>query len=133
MLTKKVKTTRDLNEMALTKGATVKGKGGQQFNTEQKQATKPRRLEPNPDAKQIPQPPAPPPGPDPGAKLIAEKIGDIGSSNAKMLQEIKEQISRIQMTAAEPITHWNFDFIRDDKGYLVRLVADAGPQTKTLN
>ena len=133
MLTKKVKTTAALNDLALSKGASVQAPGGQQFNTEKKRASKPKRLEKNPEAKQIPKPPAPPPGPDPGMKMISDKIVDVGQTTATMLEQIREQIAGIQMNAPEPITNWAFDFIRDDKGYLIRLVANAMPQTKTIN
>lgn len=133
MLTKKVKTTARLNEMALAAGGSVKSEDGKQFNTEQKQAAKPRRLEKNPEAKQIPKPVAPPPGPDPGLKMISDKIADAGRGSAALLEQIREQIAGIQMTAAEPITHWEFDFIRDDKGYLVRLIANGAESVKVIN
>jgi hypothetical protein len=133
MLTKKVKDTAQMNEMALSSGGKVTGEDGQQFNSQKKQAVKPRRLEKDPDAVQLPTAPEPPPGPDAGSKLVSDKIVAVGTSTAMMLQEIREQISKIQIDAPEPITHWEFIFERDSKGYLVRLIADGGAPTKLLN
>ena len=50
-----------------------------------------------------------------------------------MLAELKEQISAIQFNAAQPITDWVFDFIRNDKGYLTRLIASAKTTKRTIN
>ena len=129
---KTVKDRSALNKMALKSGAKVTGESGGQFNTAKKKAAAPRRLEPEvPLEKPTPAPkPAPP---DAGSVKVAQTIVDAGKTNATMLLQIKEQIAKIQMNAPEPITHWEFQFIRDDKGYLVRLIADGAAPIKTLN
>jgi hypothetical protein len=129
---KTVKSNADLNKMALRTGARVEDESGNQFNTEKKKAVAPRRMEPEVPL-EAPPPPPKPEKPDLGSVKVAETIVDASRTSATMLQQIKEQISKIQLTAPEPITHWEFDFIRDDKGYIVRLIADGGAPIKILN
>jgi hypothetical protein len=129
---KTIKDPAALNKMALKTGAKVNSESGQQFNTTGVKAEPPRTLEP--DVPYEPPPPPPEPEkPDLGSVKLSETIVDAGNRNATMLQQIRDEIAKIQFTAAEPITHWEFTFLRDDKGYLVRLIADAEPNVKVLN
>jgi len=129
---KTVKTTSDLNKMALRTGARVEDESGNQFNTEKKKAVPPKRLEPEVPL-EAPPPPPKPEKPDLGSVKVAETIVDASRTTATMLQQIKEEIANVQLTAPEPITHWEFTFVRDTKGYIVRLVADATAPIKILN
>jgi hypothetical protein len=129
---KTVKDPAALKQMALKSGAKVSDGSGNQFNTSKVKAAAPKRMEPEvpmPEPTVAPKPEKP----DAGSMKVAETIVDVGKSNATMLEQIKDQIANIQMKAAEPITHWEFDFIRDDKGYLVRLIADGSAMRKVLN
>jgi len=129
---KTVKDPAALKKMALKTGAKVSDSSGQQFNTSKTKAVAPKRMEPEVPL-EAPTPPPKPEKPDAGSTKVAQTIVDVGRSNATMLEQIKDQIARIQMTAAEPITHWEFVFERDSKGYLVKLIADGGTPTKLLN
>jgi hypothetical protein len=129
---KTIKDPAALNKMALKTGAKVNSESGQQFNTTGVKAEPPRTLEP--DVPYEPPPPPPEPEkPDLGSVHVAEKIVDAGARTATMLQQIRDEIAKIQISAAEPITHWEFRMERDSKGYLVRLIAEAEPSLKTLN
>ena len=133
--TKKVKSKADLNELALETGASVVDTGGQQFNVEKKQASKARRLEKNPDARQIPIPePIPEPvKADPGMALLAEKIENTGKEMVNILSELKQQISKIRLQVDHPILDWDFEVLRDNKGYLTNIIAHATVVKPTLN
>lgn len=77
-----------------------------------------------------PQPPAPPVV-DAGTKLLADKIESIGKANVMMLAALRDQISRIQLEAAQPPTEWIFDMVRDKNGNLKQIRASAN--TTKLN
>ena len=129
---KTVKDPAALNALALKTGAKVTDGSGTQFNTSQVKAEPQRRLEP-----EVPLP-APtvapkPEKPDLGSVKVAETIVEVSRTNATMLEQIRDQISKIQMTSADPITRWEFEFIRDDKGYLTKLIADGVTPMKVLN
>jgi len=127
VFTKNVETKADLDAHALDSGASV-SKGTKTFNTEKRKITKPKRLEKNPDAVQLPKPapkPAPPPPPDPGLTALANQVGNASKVTAEILEGIREQLSRPQVGAAAPPIAWDFEFIRDDKGYLDRVRATA--------
>jgi hypothetical protein len=79
-----------------------------------------------------PEPPSPP-VPDPTMVKVAENVIEAGKANVMMLAELKQQISEIQLMSADPVTRWEFDFIRDDKGYLQRVIANGAPEVKRLN
>ena len=131
---KTVKSKSDLNRMALAAGATVTGKGGSKFNSTKQQSKPIPRLEKNPDAKQIPKAPEPKPiGPDPGSRLVVESVQAAAKANLMMLAELKEQMQRFQGQSHEPITDWEFEFVRDDKGYLIRMLAHGTAPVKVLN
>ena len=132
---KSVKDTAALNALALKTGAKVTSDSGQTFNTEKKKAVPQKKLEPMVPMAPMPKPTvAPKPEkPDLGSVKVAETIVEVGRTNATMLEQIRDQISNIQMTSADPITRWEFEFIRDDKGYLTKLIADGAPEVKRLN
>lgn len=141
---KKISSKADLKDFALKAGATVTGSNGQKFNTGKKKAEKRKpepEIIPEPEKKILqkaepkpkPELPAKPAGPDEGAKLVAETMQSMSRANVMMLAELKEQIAAIQFTAAQPITEWAFDFIRNDKGYLTRLTASAKTEKRTIN
>jgi hypothetical protein len=129
---KTVKDTAALNALALKSGATVTG-GGQKFNTSKKKAVPTKKLEPAvPMPAPKPEPP-PPPVPDPTMVKVSENVIEASKANVMMLAELKQQISEIQLMSADPVTRWEFDFIRDDKGYLQRVIANGTPEVKRLN
>lgn len=135
-VTKKVKSREALNKQALASGATVTDGAGQKFNASKTVAKPIPRLEKDPDAKQIPPaPPAPEPepGPDAGSVLVADKIMQASKVSAMMIAELKKQISQIQLSNERPILDWDFEFIRDNKGYLTRIKAHAEIVQPTLN
>lgn len=132
---KSVKSKADLNKLALSAGATVTGSSGQKFNTSKKKAVARPRLEKNPDAKPIPPKPAPeaPPAPVvPDQGEVARAIESAGKAHVMMLAELKSQMAAIQINEGGRPTEWIFDMIRDDKGYLTRIVATAG-RNETFN
>jgi len=135
VFSKKVKTKSDLNSLALETGASIEGAAGTKFNAQKRQAAKPKRLEKNPDAVQLPkaEPPPAPPAPDPGIAALAIQIEAASKGHLMMMAELKKQISEIQMNAAEPPMEWEFEFIRDDSGFLINLLAHGARPTKTLN
>ena len=131
---KTVKSKSDLNRMALTAGATVTGKSGSKFNSTKQQSKPVPRLEKNPDAKRIPKAPEPKPtGPDPGSRLVSESVQAAAKANVMMLAELKEQMQSFQAQSYEPITDWDFEFVRDDKGYLIRMLAHGTVPGKVIN
>jgi len=125
---KSVKSKRVLNKMALAAGASVTDERGAKFNTAKKVAAPRKRLEKNQET-----PPPKPTGPDPGSRLVAEKIEAGNKGIVMMLAELKEQMSEIQMQAYEPITDWDFEFIRDDRGYTTNLLAHGSVAPKVIN
>ncbi len=136
---KSVKTKSDLNALALSSGATVADEGGRKFNESRTEAKSPKRLEKDPNARQLPRAPkpAPPPpkptGPDQGAILVAEKIVEGTNKTVMILAELKKQMTEIQMQSRELITDWDFSFIRDDKGVLTNLRAHGTAPVRVLN
>lgn len=138
---KKLSSKSDLNAMALKSGASVTNSAGKTFNSSKKTAVKRPAVEEPIAPKKLekavkPEKPAPPLNPetaDEGSKVVAESIDSMSKANVMMLAELKKQIAAIQFNAAQPVTDWEFDFIRDDKGYLVKLLASAKPDKRTIN
>jgi hypothetical protein len=127
-----VKDPAALNALALKSGATVTS-DGQKFNTSKAKGVPQKKLEPAvPMPAPKPEPPSPP-VPDPTMVKVAENVIEAGKANVMMLAELKQQISEIQLMSADPVTRWEFDFIRDDKGYLQRVIANGTPEVKRLN
>ena len=132
---KKISSKSDLNAIALKSGASVTSSTGQTFNSGKKTAVKRPPIETPPEPKKlekavVPEKPMPPLNPataDEGSKLVAESLDSMSKANVMMLAELRSQI------AAQPITNWEFDFIRDNKGYLVKLLASAKTDTRTIN
>lgn len=133
VIKKSVKSKSALRDHALVSGAAVADETGKQFNTSRKQATKKPVLEKDPDAKQLPAPAPEPPVADPGSKLVADAIEASARATAMMLGELKKQMAEIRMQVHEPILEWDFEFIRDDKGYTTNLRATAILPRKILN
>lgn len=138
---KKISSKADLNAMALKSGASVTDGGGKTFNSGKKTAIKRPVIEEPPAPKKLepvvkPEKPVPPLNPekaDEGSKMVAESLNSMSKANVMMLAELKSQIAAIQFNAAQPITDWEFDFIRDDKGYLVKLIASAKTDKRVIN
>jgi len=130
---KSVKNKADLNKMALKSGATVTEPSGSKFNAAKVKAAPKKRLEKAPAKPPAPAPVVQPMVDDSGARLLAEKIESIGRANVMMLAELKQQISEIQMQSPQPILDWDFEMIRDDKGYLTNIKAHAEIVPPTLN
>ena len=138
---KKISSKADLNAIALKSGASVTSSTGQTFNSGKKTAVKRPAIEEPPAPKKlekavVPEKPIPPLNQekaDEGSKMVAESLNSMSKANVMMLAELKSQIAAIQFNAAQPITDWEFDFIRDDKGYLVKLLASAKTDTRTIN
>lgn len=138
---KKITSKADLNAMALKSGASVTNSDGKTFNSGKKTAVKRPVIEESPAPKKMekavkPEKPVPPLNPeaaDEGSKMVAESLNSMSKANVLMLAELKSQIAAIQFSAAQPITDWEFDFIRDDKGYLVKLLASAKTDKRIIN
>jgi len=141
---KKISSKADLNAMALKSGASVTDTTGKTFNSGKKTAIKRPTIEEPPAPKKMekavkpekPAKPVPPLNPekaDEGSKMVAESLNSMSKANVMMLAELKKQIAAIQFNAAQPITDWEFDFIRDDKGYLVKLIASAKTDKRVIN
>jgi hypothetical protein len=84
--------------------------------------------------KEIPMPEYP--ESDPAIIDVSKNIVEAERSNVMMLNELKRQVSEIQLMTPDPITRWQFDFIRDDKGYLQKCIAEGQPDAgvkKVLN
>ena len=124
---KSVKSRKDLDRMALAKGATVTDAGGKTFNTAKKKSAV-KRMRPAPKT-----PEAPKPAPDKGSEMLAAKVEEASAAHLKMMDELKMQIAQIQLNAPEPPTEWVFDMVRDDKGYLKQIKATASYGRRTVN
>ena len=141
---KKIASKENLKSMALETGAMVTDSTGKKFNAGKKTAVKKPVIEEE-EVKPVetlekpvlkkaePKQPPKPTGPDAGSKLVAETMVSMSRANVLMLAELKSQIAAIQFNAAQPITDWEFDFIRDDKGYLVKLTASAKTEKRIIN
>jgi len=138
---KKISSKLDLNATALKSGASVTNGDGKTFNSGKKTAVKRPIAEEPPEPKKLekavklekPMPPLNPEAADEGSKMVAESLNSMSKANVMMLAELKSQIAAIQFNAAQPVTDWEFDFIRDDKGYLVKLLASAKTDKRTIN
>ena len=138
---KKISSKSDLNAMALKSGASVTNSDGKTFNSGKKTAVKRPAIEEPPAPARMekavkPEKPTPPLNPseaDEGSKMVAESLNSMSKANVMMLAELKSQIAAIQFSAAQPITDWEFDFIRNDKGYLVKLLASAKTDKRVIN
>ena len=145
---KRVKTKADLNKMALSTGARLESTAGKRFNSAgakakplPPEAPGPKRLE-KAEFRDLP-PPAPPPPPalpppvaavsDESINILADKIEQAGNVNAEMLVGLRQQITEIQFHSERPVLDWDFEFIRDSKGYLARIKAHAEIVKPTLN
>ena len=73
------------------------------------------------------------PEPDPAITEVSKNIIEAEKSNVMMLNDLRRQVSEIQLMTPEPITQWDIDFIRDDKGYLQKCVMNGTPDPKRLN
>lgn len=71
--------------------------------------------------------------PDSGSKLLAEKLDSMSRENVMILQELKDEISKIKLESAMPPVKWIFDIERDNNGYLKRITAHADREKVTLN
>jgi len=138
---KKIQSKAALHKQALKSGAMVTDGKGKKFNSGKKTAVKRPTIEEPPAPKKLepivkPEKPVPPLNPekaDEGSKMVAESLNSMSKANVMMLAELKNQIAAIQVNAAQPITDWEFDFIRDDKGYLVKLIASAKTEKRVIN
>lgn len=133
---KKVKTTKELQQKALNKGASLSASDGGQFNASmKKQAAKmPPKMERQPKN----EPPEPAKlvldeGTEDALNAIAESLDGRNESLLAILTDIKEQISKIQFEAAQPVLDWEFDFIRDKSGFLTKLKARGVMDKKLIN
>ena len=131
---KTLKSKKELNKMALASGASVADESGARFNTAKKIASPVKRLEKASAVKEVEQTPeTPPPISDSGSMAIAQAIEGAAKTTSQMISDLGKQMGEIQMQAYEPITEWEFDFIRDSNGYLVKLLAHGSAPTKTIN
>ena len=137
---KTVKSRSDLNSMALKQGATVE-LGSDKFNTSRNKAAPRKRLEPNPEAKVVAPPPPPPPPPptvDPteGSKILADKLDEVSAAHIQMMGDLRQEISMIKglpPSTAPRVLKWDFEIVRDNKGYLTKLQARATEQKPILD
>ncbi len=140
---KKITSKKDLNSMALSSGAMVTDSSGKKFNSKKKTAYK-LPPEPAPEKRLEPTEPKPkpayvaPPKPDPikpdeNLLVVANKIDDMSKTNAVLMAQLMKEISRLSFSAAMPVMEWDFNFTRDNKGYLTNIHATAIEQKPTLN
>jgi len=126
---KTVKTAGELQKYALKEGAEITNESGKKFNAGGKKIEK----------KSIPRPSTPkkiePEKPSAGEALLAKTIEDVSVNTAKILEGIQKQISEIQFNAAEPITEWVFDIVRNNDEFLSlkQITAKAVMPKRTLN
>jgi len=138
---KKIQSKAALHEQALKSGAMVTDEKGKNFNSQKKTATKRPKPEEPPAPKKLekavkPEKPIAPLNPstaDEGSKMVVDSLEAMSKANALMMAELIQQISAIKFNASQPITDWEFDFIRDNKGYLVKLLASAKTDKRTIN
>jgi hypothetical protein len=142
---RKVKSISDLNNLALKSGSKISNKSGKVFNSSKKKVEMRPIPEPAPMPAPMPEPvPAPikkdplplPAAPDLNSKAImslSESVTDATRANVMMLAELKSAIISTQTQAPGPVLNWEFDMIRDDKGYLVKVKANAVMVKPTLN
>lgn len=111
MKKKRVASKSALNEMALTKGATITSESGARFNAakDKPSGRMPAKAKSKPQAKtETKAAPS-------DTMAIVEQMKESNASLVAALADLKGQISAIQMNAKEPITDWEFDIIRDER------------------
>lgn len=125
-ITKKVKSSKDLNKFALREGAEIKSQNGKVFNAGGE------KLDRKPLVRSTPKKPE---KPSMDAELLASTAEKVASDNRKVLTEIKNQIAAIKFEAAEPPMEWVFDIIRnDDEAMSIKQIrAKAIFPKRTLN
>jgi len=128
---KTVKNAKALKKYALEHGAEVKDDIGNVFNAGGKKIEK--KSIPRPDTS-IPKK-IEPEKPSAGEALLAKTIEDVSVNTAKILEGIQKQISEIQFNAAEPITEWVFDIVRNNDEFLSlkQITAKAVIPKRTIN
>ena len=126
---KKVKIAKDIKKHALESGAEVKSSNGQTFNTGGQVVDKKQLL---PKAPLQPKPKEPE-KPSAGDELLAKTIQESSASTREILESIQKQISAIQFNAAEPVTDWVFDIIRNnDEAMSIRQIKAKGSTPKRV-
>jgi hypothetical protein len=138
---RKVKSISDLNNLALKSGSKISNKSGKVFNSSKKKVEMRPIPEPAPMPEPIPVPIKKEPMPLPAAQdlnskaimSLSESVTDATRANVMMLAELKSAIISTQTQAPGPVLNWEFDMIRDDKGYLVKVTANAVMVKPTLN
>jgi hypothetical protein len=142
---RKVKSISDLNNLALKSGSKISNKSGKVFNSSKKKVQMRPIPEPAPMPAPMPEPvPAPikkepmplPAAPDLNSKAImslSESVSESSRANVMMLDELKSAIISAQTQALGPVLSWEFTHVRDDKGYLVKTIANATVVKPTLN
>jgi hypothetical protein len=138
---RKVKSISDLNNLALKSGSKISNKSGKVFNSSKKKV----QMRPIPEPAPMPEPvPAPikkepvplPAAPDLNSKAImslSDSVSESSRANVMMLDELKSAIISAQTQAPGPVLNWEFTHVRDDKGYLVKTIANATVVKPTLN
>lgn len=127
---KTVKSKGDLDKLALSKGGVVTDEEGNKFNSSGVTARPEKRLEPLPQPKK-----KSPPEPDPGMVMIADAMTDANKATLMLFAELKAQMKTMHAGAQVEqtlITEWDFDFVRDEKGYLSKVKAQAFSYGKPL-
>ena len=104
---KVVKSIAALNSQALSEGATVTNKSGQKFNAGGKKSKVVKKAVPK--KKQEASKPE-------QAAIIAEAVEKQTSELKTVLESLKEQMAAIKLDHPEPITAWDFEFIRNSHG-----------------
>ena len=120
---KTIRSTADLQNMALSKGVTVKNASGQLFNSARKVSTRAPRA----PAAAIPSQEVtlPPPAPAPIDTGLAEQMREISqginASNAATQDLIKQMTAKTEPIT--PVRKWVFEVQRDRRGFIDKIVA----------
>ena len=126
---KTLKSAKDLKKYALDTGAEVKDDSGKIFNAGGKKLEKRSIKKPEVPKIVVPEKPSV------GSSMLAKTVEKASSNTAVILNEIKAQIAAIQFEAAQPVTEWVFDIIRnDDEAMSIRqIVAKADVSKRVIN
>lgn len=154
-MTRTVKSAKDLETLALSKGATLKRGDGSLFNSNKRKATG-KKAPPPKAAKPVPEKPAPAPPPPP-APPVDPRIGDIAQSlaasmaatrdvldlilrqsgganeeiarsldaNTAVMRDLLDQIKKQMIGPNNNIKEWKFEIDRDRDGYMATVTATA--------
>ena len=104
---KVIKSRALLNSKALSNGGVITDKAGKKFNASGKKSTVVKNAAPKKKAAEPNH-----------ALIITEAVEKQTSELKQVIESLKDQMNAIKLDYPEPITAWDFEFIRNSDGSL---------------